>query len=94
MANCQLTGALPPWLGQLTELRQLDLQRNSLSGTIPIDIASCYSLLYLNGRIPIEALSCLTKLNRLSLVHCNFENATNETLSTLQGKLPRCKIWM
>lgn len=102
MANCQLTGTLPTWLGHMSELRQLDLQRNALSGSIPNEISECQVLLYLNlkdnehltGKIPIDALSCLTKLNRLSLVHCNFENATNETVSILQQNLPRCKIWM
>jgi hypothetical protein len=31
-------------------------------------------------------------LNRLSLVHCNFNNA-QEAMTTLQALLPRCKIW-
>lgn len=101
MANCNVTGSLPSWIGCLTELRQLDIQRNSLSGSLPSEISRCGQLLYLNvkdnshlgGQIPIASLGQLNKLNRLSLVHCNFSNA-NEASDQLQVHLPRCKIWV
>jgi hypothetical protein len=32
MANCNIKGPLPNWLGNLAELRQLDLQRNIING--------------------------------------------------------------
>jgi Leucine-rich repeat (LRR) protein len=101
MANCNLTGAVPSWLGGLLELRQVDMQRNMIVGNIPDAIGSCHSLLYLNlkdneglcGAIPVQALARLTKLNRLSLVHCNF-TITTQALANLQTALPRCKIWV
>lgn len=139
MANCNLTGSIPSWIGGLTELRQLDMQRNmivgecvceyslsnttqkdyvlfyiclsvdlfiytfihSCTGTIPEAIGNCSNLLYLNlkdneglcGEIPTQPLIHLTRLNRLSLVHCNF-TITTEALAELQTALPRCKVWV
>eukprot|EP01038_Epipyxis_sp_PR26KG_P011227 gene11227-15067_t len=100
MANCNLTGPIPDWIGNLTELRQLDLQRNSLVGTLPPTIGLLKNLLYLNvkdnnslnGILPIRELSLLHKLNRLSIVHCNFQNLDQAKL-ILEEQLPRCKIW-
>jgi Leucine-rich repeat (LRR) protein len=101
IANCNLTGAIPDWIGGLTELRQLDLQRNNLTGTLPASLGHLGSLLYLNvkdnvdlsGELPVEVLSKLTKLNRLSLVHCSFTNA-GPSVAHLQTLLPRCRIWI
>ena len=84
-----------------TELRQLDLQRNSLTGTLPPTVGQLSNLLYLNvkdnehmrGPLPVTQLATLTKLNRLSLVHCNFDHA-EEAVEELQVFLPRCKIWL
>jgi Leucine-rich repeat (LRR) protein len=83
------------------ELRQLDLQRNQLTGVIPRSVGRLENLLYLNikdnpqlgGRVPVLELSRLTKLNRLSLVHCNFVDS-DAALETLRDNLPRCKIWI
>lgn len=101
MANCNLTGPLPHWIGALSELRQLDLQRNSLCGQLPTSISSLTQLLYLNlkdnndisGQLPVDALCCLTRLNRLSLVHCSFSNAERAE-DELARRLPRCKLWL
>ena len=101
MANCKLSGSLPGWLGNLKELRQLDLQHNSCTGRVPVEIGLLQNLLYLNvkdniglnGDLPIEHLARLTKLNRLSLVNCSFSNS-QETMDTLQVRLPRCRIWI
>lgn len=84
-----------------TELRQLDLQRNKLSGTIPPSVGRLHNLLYLNikdnehmtGELPLEELLLLTKLNRLSLVHCRFQNAVY-ALEEMKIHLPRCKVWI
>ncbi|RYH32302.1 hypothetical protein EON65_00790 [archaeon] len=83
------------------ELRQLDMQRNNLSGALPSSIGRLTQLLYLNlkdnvllsGRLPLPELSTLFKLSRLSLVHCSFENK-DEAREILRSALPRCKIWM
>lgn len=101
IANCNIVGPIPSWIGHLTELRQLDLQRNNITGTLPEAVSSLTNLLYLNvkdnielgGSLPIGALSQLTKLNRLSLVHCSFVDAADSTV-LLQGRLPRCRIWI
>ncbi|CAM9434979.1 unnamed protein product, partial [Ectocarpus fasciculatus] len=48
MANCNVIGQIPGWLGHLPELRQLDLQRNSITGTLPETLSLLSNLLYLN----------------------------------------------
>ncbi len=87
----------------VTELRQLDLQHNSISGSLPRTVGRLVNLLYLNlkdntrlgGPLPVATLSQLTKLNRLSLVHCDFAgNDLGQALNQLQSQIPRCKIWM
>jgi len=101
MANCNLTGIIPSWISELTELRQLDLQRNYLNGSLPNSIGKLTNLLYLNlkdneqlsGKLPITSMTALNRLNRLSLVHCNFEDAERSVV-ILQTHLPRCKIWI
>jgi hypothetical protein len=101
LANCNLSGSIPSWIGKLQELRQLDLQRNLLIGNIPNEIGKLENLLYLNvkdnyhlgGKLPLFELLSLTKLNRLSLVHCSFQD-TEMILETMKVSLPRCKIWI
>ena len=98
-------GSLPAWIGSLVELRQLDLQRNNIIGAIPTTIGKLKNLLYLNlkdnsnmsGPLPVRQLSKLTKLNRLSLVHCGFDlngGGENSATTELQNALPRCRIWI
>ena len=101
MANCNLVGPIPSWIGNLKELRQLDLQHNNISGKLPKEIGNLVNLLYLNvkdnsnlgGEVLVESFSKLNKLNRLSLVNCNFVN-TQDALELLQVRLPRCRIWI
>ncbi len=68
-----LTGSIPPELGNLTRLRELDLGWNSLTGPIPPELGNLTSLRelelssnYLTGRIPPE-LGNLTSLTELNL---------------------------
>lgn len=101
MANCNIIGRLPRWIGELSELRQLDLQKNYLDGPIPPEIGQLKNLLYfnlkdniyLNGKLPIFELCSLKRLNRLSLVHCKFDDSEDSTLLLKKG-LPNCKIWI
>lgn len=83
------------------ELRQLDIQRNYLHGAIPWSIGRLHNMLYLNlkdneelsGSVPLNQLRHLSKLNRLSLVHCSFDNV-EETVEFVKAELPRCKLWI
>ena len=79
----QLTGEIPPELGQLTNLESLDLDGNELTGSIPAELGQLTSLvdlnLYINqltGEIPAE-LGQLT-----SLVDLNLDN------NQLTGEIP------
>ena len=69
----QLSGEIPPELGDLTSLNQLRLDGNQLSGEIPSELGKLTSLIFLNlsnnqlsGEIPPE-LGDLTSLNWLYL---------------------------
>ncbi len=101
MANCNIIGEIPEWLCRLSELRQLDLQRNYFTGRLPGNISELDNLLYLNvkdnvgitGEIPVDSLAKMSKLNRLSLVHCSFVNIS-DAAALLQEKLPRCRVWV
>ncbi|XP_027152417.1 probable inactive receptor kinase At1g48480 [Coffea eugenioides] len=74
-----LFGQIPEnTIGSLTELRNLSLRRNSLSGAIPSDLGSCTELQYLylqenrfSGDIP-DGLFRLTNLLRINLARNNF----------------------
>ncbi|KAA0067566.1 phytosulfokine receptor 1-like [Cucumis melo var. makuwa] len=48
IANCRLTGSMPPWMSSSTKLQILDLSWNSLSGEIPSSIADLQYLFYLD----------------------------------------------
>ena len=69
----KLMGTLPPELGELTELRTLNLRGNYLTGSIPPELGGLTKLWYLNlggnyltGSIPPE-LGGLTEMQRLNL---------------------------
>jgi hypothetical protein len=47
----------------------------------------------LSGALPVFPLGRLTKLNRLSLVHCGFESNADR-VAELQSLLPRCRLWI
>jgi len=68
-------GTLPEWLGSLT-LRLLDLELNSLNGTIPINMGDMSSLEYLflnrndlEGEVPATLVGNLSQLVLLNLDH-------------------------
>lgn len=76
-------------IGRLTELRNLSLWSNSLSGTIPSDLGSCVNLrsLYLqgnefSGEIP-EGLFGLTNLFCLNVAGNNFSGTISENFNNL-----------
>ena len=79
----QLTGSIPPELGNLTNLVELDLSTNQLTGSIPPELGNLTNLVQLDlstnqltGSIPPE----LGNLNNLSSLHL----ASNQ----LTGSIP------
>jgi len=73
-----LTGNIPPEIGQLTQLNYLSLRFNNLTGNIPSEIGQLTQLTYsdlgvnnLTGNIPPE-IGKLTQLNHLELAANNL----------------------
>jgi len=70
-----LTGSIPPSLGNLTSLQELKLEKNAFSGSIPSSLGNLKALRFLKlnenmltGTVPLEVLSLaivgnLTELN-------------------------------
>ena len=87
--NNQLTGTIPPELGDLSELDTLYLDGNALTGTIPTQLGqlSSLKLLFLDnndltGSIPTQ-LGQLSELQDLLL----YRNALTGTIPTQLGQL-------
>ncbi|KAL6633942.1 hypothetical protein ACP70R_026613 [Stipagrostis hirtigluma subsp. patula] len=79
IANSHLSGPIPPWLANFTQLRVLDLSWNQLVGNIPAWIGDLEFLFYvdlsnnsLTGGIP-ESLSSMK-----SLLTCNISQQSTE----------------
>ncbi|XP_009392844.2 phytosulfokine receptor 1-like [Musa acuminata AAA Group] len=68
IANCALSGAVPPWLANSPELEVLDLSWNYLSGAIPPWFGNLDNLFYLdlsNNSLTGELPSGLTRMKSL-----------------------------
>ena len=85
-----LTGRLPPALGNLTELRRLSLRGNKLTGEIPRELGRLTQLeilslssTYLSGPIPPE-LGGLGKLSALDLSHTNLSGPIPPELGAIE----------
>ena len=81
-----LTGTIPPEIGQLQELRSLHLSENRLTGSIPPEIGQLGNLSYLNlfgneltGEIPPELL----QLHSLGFLHLGRNELTGEIPSDI-----------
>ncbi|KAL5975126.1 Brassinosteroid LRR receptor kinase [Asimina triloba] len=90
LAMNRFTGEIPQQLlrGACGTLVELDLSSNALYGTLPYDLASCYSLESINlssnnfsGEYPSGIFSSMSNLKRLVLSFNNF-----------RGKLPNLMI--
>ena len=85
----KLTGQIPPWLGNLSQLRRLQLTDNQLDGAIPAELGDATSLevlrLELNqltGTIP-STLGNLNKLDWLVVDHNQLTGPLPESLAEL-----------
>jgi Leucine-rich repeat (LRR) protein len=76
LANCSLTGVIPPWLQSLGSLNVLDISWNKLNGNIPPWLGKLDSLFYidlsnnsLSGELPVSftQMRSLISTNGLSL---------------------------
>ena len=91
LANAGLNGALPVYLHQLTELRRIDLDENSLTGNIPPQLGMLKKLTHLyffenqlSGPIPPE----LGQMTALQVLYPEDNQLTGEIPETL-GNLAR-----
>ena len=89
-----LTGSLPPDLGQLQRLQTLDLGRNNLNGHIPSEIGLLLHLRFfdlsfnsLTGSIPAD----IVQLKNLQLIQLG-ENKLTGTIPTDIGKLQSLQL--
>ena len=90
LGNNQLSGAIPPELGNLANLTRLDIGENELSGEIPPELGNLVNLewlgLYgnqLSGEIPPQ----LGNLARLELLDFGRNQLSGCVPSGLQGQL-------
>ena len=86
-----IRGTIPPELGRLTGLRELDMSRNLLTGAIPSELGELKNLErlrlnrnYLSGKIPAE-LGGLGELTHLSLGFNNLVGDIPEELGELKN---------
>ncbi len=89
LSENELSGSIPPELGNLTKLEVLDLAKNQLRGTIPPELGylSKLTVLYfysnqLRGSIPVE-LSNFSKLEQLVLSWNRLDGMIPPELSML-----------
>ena len=86
-----IRGTIPPELGRLTGLRELDMSRNLLTGEIPPELGELknlerleFSRNYLSGEIPAE-LGGLSQLTYMSLGFNNLVGDIPEELGELKN---------
>ena len=84
--TCGLTQAIPPEIGNLTHLTELNLRDNQLTGEIPSEIGNLTNLTKLNlshtqltGEIPSE----IWNLTNLSELHLSYTQLTGEIPSEI-----------
>ena len=92
----ELSGPIPPELGQLAKVEDLRLHENMLSGPIPIDLAQLSKLkvLWLNdneltGEVPAD-LAQLTRLEDLRFGGNQFSGCVPEELKEWAEEMPVC----
>ncbi|CDP20875.1 unnamed protein product [Coffea canephora] len=95
MPSFHLVGSLSPSIGNLTFLRELNIQDNNFHGTIPEEVGRLFRLQYLRfannsfeGELPLnitDDLSTLSKLYALSLSRNNFSGSIPPSLGNISS---------
>ncbi|KAL4644115.1 hypothetical protein ACB092_02G140600 [Castanea dentata] len=91
VADNELHGEIPPWLSTAcSNLIQLDLSTNNLSGTVPSGFGACSSLESLDisenkfsGELPIDIFTKMGALKKLFLSFNGFSGVLPDSLSQL-----------
>ncbi len=90
LGNNQLTGSIPPEIGNLTNLNYLGLYLNQLTGSIPPEIGNLTNLTWLDlgnngltGSIPPE-IGNLTNLTHLNLRYNQLNGKIPESICDLK----------
>lgn len=81
IANCGLSGYIPPWLSQSTNLMVLDLSWNRLGGSVPPWLGSFDALFYLdisNNSLAGEIPDSFTRLK--SMIYVNSSSSQGSSL--------------
>ncbi len=87
LGSNQLTGTIPPEIGNLTNLSYLGLQNNYLNGEIPSSIKQ--TALYDNGGLHLETNCNLysNDVTVISFMEAKMHNTTYEEFLATQGHL-------
>uniref|UniRef100_A0A8R7PKD5 Uncharacterized protein n=1 Tax=Triticum urartu TaxID=4572 RepID=A0A8R7PKD5_TRIUA len=89
LANCALSGMIPPWLQSLESLRVLDLSWNKLNGKIPLWLGNMNSLFYVdlsNNSFSGELPESFTQIKSLISSNISSEPASIEDFPLLFKK--------
>ncbi|GFY93206.1 leucine-rich repeat protein kinase family protein [Actinidia rufa] len=93
VGNNKISGSIPPEIGNLVSLNNLDLVYNQMTGSIPTSIGRLHKLQSvafagnkLSGEIP-SSIGNLTLLNMLGIEENNLQGNIPSTLGNCQGLL-------
>nr|CAD1821164.1 unnamed protein product [Ananas comosus var. bracteatus] len=81
IANCALSGSIPPWLVNLSKLKVLDISWNHLTGTIPVWLGNLDNLFYLdisNNSLTGEIPTSLTLMKSLIYGNSSLERTASQ----------------
>ena len=89
----QLSGSIPPELGNLTNLTTLELWENQLSGSIPTEIGSLTNLTILNLSYNQFSGSIPSELGNLSNLVELYAADNSAQAAAFRRNLAICRIW-
>ncbi|PRP77845.1 tetratricopeptide repeat protein 21B-like [Planoprotostelium fungivorum] len=96
--NFQLHGSIPDTIGNLSQLRYLDVGVTGVAGVLPLTISRLSQLQHLDTYLAsnlggdITVVTSITSLNWLELGKCNFSGSIPTSIGSLT-KLSRLSLW-